>query len=151
MEELPKLVCLFCTTVRNPPSPTTCPPNRTPSPAATIVKTSLLQPGLPRMVEWPTLPQHHLLPWHLPLALARHYLLPTLAPHPGAIRVGLFAPKLALVPTLPTGPCPTSQCLGAKPLAPVLPQSWDPARARRLPLLWLSFSVAPVFATVWAA
>ena len=38
-----KSVCLFCAAAWSPPSPTTCPPNRTSTPANTMVKASSLQ------------------------------------------------------------------------------------------------------------
>ena len=37
-----KMVYLFCTVVRSPPSPTICPPNKTPNPITTMVKLSSL-------------------------------------------------------------------------------------------------------------
>ena len=50
-------------------TPTTCPPNKTPTPTTTMVKLSLFRPrkAVYAMVHHP--------PWHHPLALARHHSL----------------------------------------------------------------------------
>ena len=79
-------------------NPTTCLPNRTPTPTTTMVKSSL--PSLFRMTtRWPTMPRHHLL-WCHPLALAQHHSLST-APSLRVPRVGLPAPVSAQGPHHP--------------------------------------------------
>ena len=79
VEELSRLVCQLCTLTLGPPTPPTCPPNRSPTPTATMVKgRHSLWLGLCRLAEWPTPP------WRHPLAPAQchslHLAPPSRAP-----------------------------------------------------------------------
>ena len=144
-------VCLFCTAVQSLPSPTTCPPNSTPTPATiTIVKSSSLRSNLFRMAKWPTMPQCHLLLWHNPLVLVWcHSLLK--APLLRAPRVGLPALVLAQAPTSPAALHPPSGHLGVGSLTPAPLWTQGPAQSRSAALLHPSYAVALAITAARAA
>ena len=85
-------------------TPTTCPPNKTPSPA-TMVKSSLLRPTTKQFT-----PQHHHPLWHHLLALVQRQSLP-MVPLLRVPRVVLPALALSPAPTSPTCPPPPSEHL----------------------------------------
>ena len=60
-------------------TPTTCPPNKTPTPTITMVKSSLLRPTTKQSPPW-----HYHPPWHHLLALAWCQSLPIAPPLKGA-------------------------------------------------------------------
>ena len=99
-------------------TPTTCPPNKTPTPATTIVKLSLFRPIIKQFT-----PQCHHPPWHHPLVLVWHHFLPTVPPL-RVPRVALPVPALLPAPTSCACPPPPSGYLQVGHLTPVpLPDS----------------------------
>ena len=140
--QTPKTVCLLCTAVQSPSCPTTCQPNRTPTPTTTMVKLSLF-----RIMKQPT-PWHHP-PQYYPLALAWSHSLLT-APPLRVPRVGFLAPVSAQAPMSPAAPPPPSGRLGVEPLTPAPCQTPGPARARST-LLHPSYAVALAITTAQAA
>ena len=88
-------------------TPTTCPPNKTPTPTTTMVKSSLLRLTTKHFTLW----CHHPL-WHHPLAPAWHHSLP-IAPLLRATRAVLPALALLLAPMSHACPLPPSGHLQA--------------------------------------
>ena len=105
-------------------TPTTCPTNKTPAPATTMVKLSLFRPMTKQFTLW----LHHP-PWHHPLALVWHHSLQLVLPL-RVPRVVLLVLALAPAPTLPTCPPPPSGCLWVGRLTPVPCQTPDLAQVR---------------------
>ena len=138
------MVCLFCAVVWSPPSPTTCPPNRTPTPATTMAKLSLF-----RTMKQPTL-RLHLLLWHYPLVPAQFHSL-LMAPPLRAPRVDLPAPVLAQAPTSPTAPPPPSRHPGAGSLTPVPHWPLGPVQAISSLFLCPLYTAALAVTTAQAA
>ena len=119
--------------------PSHMPTKQNTNPTATMFKAILLQPGLFRIAELPTPPQHHSLPQYYPLALAwcQSLLLP-LALLLRVPRVGFHAPVLAQVPMSPIDPHLPSRHLGVGPLTLAPLQTLGPARARSTVFIHLS-------------
>ena len=110
-------------------TPTTCPPNKTPTPTTTMVKSSLL-----RLMTKQSTPWHHHPLWHHLLAPVQHQSLPT-APPLRAPRAVLLAPALLLAPTSPACPPPPSGRLWVGHPTPV--PCWTPDLAQPEALLFL--------------
>ena len=134
-----------CSALRHKSTPTTCLPNKTPTPTTTMVKLSLFRLMTKQFTSW-----HHYLLQHHPLALVwchSLYLVPLLR----VPRAVLPVPALSLAPMPPARPPPPSGCLwvGRLTLAPC----WIPdhARARSATLPHPSSAVALVVTVAGAA
>ena len=125
-------------------TPTICPPNKTPTPATTMVKSSLLRPTVKQST-----PRHHHLPWHHLLVLAWHQSLP-MAPPLRAPRVALLAPALLPAPKSPTRPLPPSGSPWVGHPTPVPCRTPDLAQARSTSLPHPSSTVASEVTAAWA-
>ena len=112
MDKLPSWSVCFAPVVQSPPSPTTCLPNKTPTPATTMVKSSSL--SLFRTTKWAYYAVAFIICHGTILLHQQHHSLPIVPPL-RVPRVGLPVPVLAQGPTSPTAPSSIWMSRGGTP------------------------------------